>query len=277
MRSVEATWLWRAAMFGAVAIVLSGVVVAETRYSGPLRLVWLGWDGDRVGEHTHEPDGKVDHHFRLTLTLAPSPPQEMIFIALYDADDQGKPRNKHHWDSKERASSILGVETDGRQRNPGYASSLGHFSGTVVFDLFATDYGWWKQGSFVLVEVGLSNGQKLRHFIQLEPPENRLIGVWNVLCRNASPQAFEPMTLSDRFLMDVGANGRITGNFGGRPISGSVDQSGAARGTAGAGTDTITWQGTITKRGRNKPLTGKGDFTLHQTGQECFSGAWWSD
>lgn len=58
------------------------------------------------------------------------------------ADDQGKPRNKHHWDSKEREFSILGVETDGRQRNPGYASSLGHFSGTVVFDLFATDYGW---------------------------------------------------------------------------------------------------------------------------------------
>lgn len=84
MRSVEATWPWRAAMVGAVAIVLSGIVVAETRYSGPLRLVWLGWDVDRVGEHTHEPDGKVDHHFRLTLTLAPSPPQELIFIALYD-------------------------------------------------------------------------------------------------------------------------------------------------------------------------------------------------
>lgn len=129
----------------------------------------------------------------------------------------------------------------------------------------------------MLVEVGLSNGQKLRHFIQLEPPENRLIGVWNVLCLNASPQAFEPMTLSDRFFMDVGADGRITGNFGGRPIAGSVDQSGAARGTAGSGTDTITWQGTITKRGRNKLLTGKGDVTLHQTGQECFSGAWWSD
>lgn len=277
MRSEESRWPWRAAMLGAIAIVLSGVALAEARTADPLRLVWLGWDEDRVGEHTNEPDGKVDHHFRLTLTLDPSPPQEIVFIALYDADDQGKPRNTSHWDSKEREFSILGVETNGRQLNPSYVSSLGRFSGTVVFDLFAADYGWWKKGSFVLVEVGLANGQKLRHFIQLKPPETRLIGVWNVLCPNPSPEAFEPMTLSGRFFMDVGTDGRITGSFAGYLISGSVDQSGTASGTAGSGTDRITWQGTITKPGRNKPRTGKGYFDFHQTGQECVGGAWWSD
>jgi hypothetical protein len=277
MRSEELRRPWRTVLLGALATILSGAAITEARTADPLQLVWLGWDADRVGDHVNEPDGKVDHHFRLTLTLDPSPPQELVFIALYDADDQGKPRNTSHWDSKEQEFSILGVETDGRRLNPSYVSSLGRFSGTVVFDLFAADYGWWKKGSSVLVEVGLANGQKLQQLIQLKPPDNRLIGAWNVLCPSSSPEAFEPMTLSGSFFMDVGTDGRITGSFGDHPISGSVDQSGTASGTAGSGTDSITWQGTITKPGRNKPRTGRGDFKFHQAGQECFGGAWWSD
>lgn len=277
MSSAELRRPWRTVLLGAIAIILSGVAIAEARTADPLRLVWLGWDADRVGDHSNEPDGKVDHHFRLTLTLAPSPPQEIVFIALYDTDDQGKPKNASHWDSKEQEFSILGVETDGRRLNPSYVSSLGRFAGTVVFDLFAADHGWWKKGSFVLVEVGLANGQRLRHFTRLKPPENRLVGVWNVLCPNPSPEAFEPMTLSGRFFMDVGTDERITGSFGNYPISGSVDPSGTASGTAGSGTDSITWRGTITKPGQDKPRTGKGDFAFHQRGQDCFGGVWWSD
>jgi hypothetical protein len=156
--------------------------------------------------------------------------------------------------------------------------SLGQFSGAVVFDLFANDTGIWDKGRFALVEVNLADGQKLGHWTRLEPPEDRLIGQWNILCHNPSPQAFEPQTLSGRFYMDIQADGRITGRFRDMALSGTVDQSGTASGTAESGETAITWNGTIPKSGRNRLLQGKGNFKFQRGHQECFSdGHWWSD
>jgi len=241
------------------------------------RLAWQGSDADQVGHQTTDgqPDGRPDQHLRLSLML-PSP-QEIIAITLHDADDQGIPAS-FHWSSKDSAFPILGVTVDGRRLNPSHAPSLGQFSGAVVFDLFANDNGIWEKGRFVLVEVSLANGQKLGHWTQLEPPAGRLIGKWNILCNNSSPQAFEPLTLSGRFHMDVQPDGRITGRFWDMPLSGTVDQSGAASGTAESREFAITWNGTIPKPARHRPLQGKGNFKFQRGNQDCFSdGQWWSE
>jgi hypothetical protein len=243
-----------------------------------MQLVWYGWDADKVGRQTTDgqPDGSPDHHMRLSVTL--TSPQEVIAIAVYSADDQGISKDRMGWSSKDPESSILAVETGGHRLNPRHTPSLGRFSGTMVFDLFAADYGQWEKSRIVLVEIELTNGQKRGHWFRLEPPEGRLIGKWDILCDNPSPQAFEPRTLSGRFSMDVQADGRITGRFANMILTGSVNQSGAASGIAGSSTDSITWQGTITTLGRTNPLTGKGDFKFQRGNQECFSdGHWWSD
>lgn len=243
------------------------------------RLAWQGLDADKVGHETKDgqPDGRPDQHFRLFLTL--ESPQEIVSIALYATDDQGivTPQD-HHWSSRDAEFSILGVETEGRRLNQSHVSSLGQFSGNIVFDLFTADYGRWDVGNFALVEVNLADGRKLGHWTQLQPPEGRLIGKWHILCNSSSPQAFEPQTLSGRFYMDVQADGRITGRFLDMMLSGTVDQSGAASGTAESSEATLTWNGTIPKPGRNRPLKGKGNFKFQRGHQDCFSdGQWWSE
>lgn len=243
------------------------------------RLAWQGLDADKVGhENTDgQPDGRPDQHLRLSLTL--DSPQEIVSIALHHTDDQGivKPQNQH-WSSRDAQFPVLGVETNGRRLNQSHAPSLGQFSGNVAFDLFAADYGNWEVGSFVLVEVNLADGRKLGHWTQLTPPAGRLIGKWNILCNNSSPQAFEPITLSGRFHMDVQPDSRITGRFREMLLSGTVDQSGAASGTAASSDTAITWSGTIPKPGRNRPLKGNGNFKFERGHQDCFSsGQWWSE
>ena len=243
-----------------------------------IQLVWYGWDTDKVGRQTTDgqPDGSPDQHMRLSVTL--TSPQEVIAIAVYSADDQGIAKDRPGWSSKDPESSILAVETAGHRLNPSHTPSLGRFSGIVVFDLFAADYGQWEKGSVVLVEIELTNGQKRGHWFRLEPPEGRLIGKWHILCDNPSPQAFEPRTLSGRFYMDVQTNGRITGRFANMALTGSVNQSGAASGTAESGEAAITWNGTIPQPVRNRLLKGKGNFKFQRGNQACFSdGHWWSD
>lgn len=243
------------------------------------RLTWQGLDADKVGPETTagQPDGRLDQHFRLFLALASS--QEIDSIALYDTDDQGivTPQSSHA-SSRDAAFPLLGVEIAGRRLNHSHVPSLGPFAGNVVFDLFAADHGRWDVGNFALVEVNLADGRKLGHWTQLQPPEGRLIGKWNILCNSSSPQAFEPLTMSGRFHMDMQADGRITGRFRDMPLLGTVNQSGMASGTAASGETALTWTGTIAQPGRNRPLQGKGNFKFERGHQECFSaGHWWSD
>jgi hypothetical protein len=78
--------------------------------------------------------------------------------------------------------------------------------------------------------------------------------------------------------MDVQANGRIIGRFVNMTFTGSVNQAGAASGTAESGEGAITWNGTIPKPVRTRPLKEKGDFKFQRGNQECFSdGQWWSE
>ena len=78
--------------------------------------------------------------------------------------------------------------------------------------------------------------------------------------------------------MDVEPSGRITGIFGGQKLSGSIDKSGAASGTAGVGEEAITWTGTVAKPSPKRPLKGRGGFKFQRPNHECFSdGQWWSD
>ncbi len=159
-----------------------------------------------------------------------------------------------------------------------FTLNLAFTSGTVVFDLFANDNGVWKKGRFALIEVSLANGQKLGHWTQLEPPEDRLIGQWNILCQSSSLQAFEPQTLSGSFYIDVEPDGRITGIFGSQKLSGTIDKAGAASGTAGVGEEAVTWTRTITRLSRKQPLKGRGGFKFQRANHQCFSdGQWWSE
>lgn len=240
-----------------------------------VRLVWLGWDADRVGHGPQgEPDGKFDHHFRLTLVLGSA--REVRSIALFKADDRGRVVEQHHWASAEADSEILGVEHDGRRLNPRHVPSLGRFRGTVVFDLFAGDLGGFDVGDHGLVEVAMDDGRALRQTVALVPPEGRLIGQWNALCPAESPQTFEPMTISGRFYVDLAADGRITGRFGDAVVTGRLDSSGVVSGSGIAATETIMWRGTITPASRGRRLAGKGDLTLQIKERPCLGGSWWS-
>jgi hypothetical protein len=101
---------------------------------------WLGWDADRVGRGKESaPDGVLDHHFRLTLDF--TAPQEVIGIAVFQADDRGVATERLHWNSADSAQELLAVERDGKLLNRGHVASLGRFSGPTQLDLYSNDLG----------------------------------------------------------------------------------------------------------------------------------------
>ncbi|HEX5760061.1 MAG TPA: PAN domain-containing protein [Thermoanaerobaculia bacterium] len=236
-------------------------------------LQWLGWDADEVGRQGGGPDGAPDH--RLRLSMDPKAAQDVVAITLQMSDEQGIPADDLVWSTRHGADPFLAAKQDGRRLNAAAAPRLGRFTGPVVLDLFAHDIGQWQVDQHLLVRVTLAGGRELVRWTRLEPPPDRLLGIWQMHCPSSSPEAFEPMTLSGRLQLVRQADGGLSGFFGALPLTGKLDPSGEARGTAAAGEESVTWEGRLTAAARGKPLRGSGTFRFLRTAAACSGDGVW--
>jgi hypothetical protein len=116
--------------------------------------------GDHVGRGSVSvPDGVRDAHFRLTLTV--SSPTSVTDILLRTADQNGQPCCGQIWNTTVDSYWILGVYRDSSRLNPSDANISDPVSGTVVYDLFANDSGYFKDGQPYLVTVTLAGGTQV--------------------------------------------------------------------------------------------------------------------
>jgi hypothetical protein len=127
---------------------------------------WVGKGSDRVGDWGRgTPDGRPDGHFQVRLNIPGQ--REVQSIAVYSSDASGNPVGGQVWHSRETRWWMLGVFRGGRQLNQSHISTLGPYSGQVLFDLFCNDSGWFKEGQHFLVEVTFGDGNKVRSVVRL--------------------------------------------------------------------------------------------------------------
>jgi Domain of unknown function (DUF6777)/Protein kinase domain len=116
--------------------------------------------GDQVGRgDVATPDGTRDAHFRVTIDAGAG--ATVTDILLQTADDAGKPCCGQFWDTTVNSYWILGVSRDGTRLNPTDRNISDHVTGTVTYDLYANDSGYFKTGQNYIVTVTLSDGRKL--------------------------------------------------------------------------------------------------------------------
>ena len=239
-----------------------------------LQLQWLGWDADQVGKGpaADKPDGAPDHRFTLQVRL-PSM-QEVVAIALAAPGDGGV-----RWSSSGAPAEYLAVELDGQRLNyqGPRGPSLGEHTGKKAFDLYAHDIGQLGAGGTMIAEITLADRRRISHQVELEPPPDRLLGIWQMHCPNNAPHAFEPWTLSGRVQMLLHPDGSLTGFWGAMPLVGKLGEGGAVSGTAARDGERVTWKGELERVRPGRPLRGRGSFEFTETKDACVaSGSWGS-
>lgn len=134
--------------------------------SGSLPFEFLDQNSDYVGEWGNaHPDGRKDGHFTVTLDLGSG--ETLQSLAVYSSDASGNPQGGQVWHSANSSYWILGVFHNGSQLIQSHVPTLGRFSGTVRFDLYCNDSGWFKPGQYFMVEAVLGNGSKWRGVTRL--------------------------------------------------------------------------------------------------------------
>lgn len=250
----------------------------QQRATPSLALEWLGWDADKVGKdpQPQAPDGAPDHHLRLTLALASA--QEIAAIELGEADGYGGPAEDGlRWSTQDEGAEYLAAEVDGRRLNSAAAAPLGSHAEDAMFDLYAHDIGQWNAQTSVVAAVLLADGRRLAHVFTLEPPPDRLLGLWQMHCANPAPEAFEPMTISGLLQLNLQPDDSITGYFGTLPLHGKLDVSGRVAGSAEDSTARVVWQGQLDKPERGNSLRGSGGFKFERAQAGCLGEGVWSN
>jgi len=187
-----------------------------------LALELLGRDADRVSAAgTAEPDGYTDVHFRVKVEFPE--PTTIRSITLQRPGDGDRPDGDLVYGTRDSEGELLLAERDGERMNEGFTDRLLTIDREGTLDLYVDDNGTLDVGSRVLVEIALEDGSVVRQAFTLAPPQNRLLGIWQVHCDPGSPDAFEPMTLSGRLWIDLGEDGSATGGLNGIPLAGTVD------------------------------------------------------
>jgi hypothetical protein len=130
---------------------------------------WIDENADKVGTWDNgNPDGSMDGHFRIDLSLPG--PTEIKTILLFTADENANPVGGQFWDTAATNYYILGVFDQGTQLNNNHVTSLGTFSGDMQFDLYAADSGWFEKGNWFGVEVTLGDGTKITRLTSIGEP-----------------------------------------------------------------------------------------------------------
>ena len=126
--------------------------------SGQASLAWKGTTEDKVSPGA-ESDGTPDGHFSLTLDVSGT--KTVTGILLASADSSGNDAGGQYWDTDPNGYWVLGVEQPaGNRLNPTDESISKTVSGKTVFELYASDSGYFNSGQYFKVIVTYSDGSK---------------------------------------------------------------------------------------------------------------------
>jgi len=149
--------LRRAAIVTVVAVAGVGSTSAATgQRSATVQLAYVDKASDKVGSGSvAKPDGSPDGHFRLTVTANAT----ITGITLRTADASGKPCCGQTWNTVPNDGLwILGVFRSGRRLNPVDAAISDPVAGTVTYDLYGSDSGFFQPDQHFVVSVTFASG-----------------------------------------------------------------------------------------------------------------------
>lgn len=270
----DSPWRPRLAWILFLALV---VAIASPAVAGQsIALELLGRDADRVSRaETAEPDGYTDVHFRVKVQFPH--PVTIRSIDLHRAGEGDRPVDDYGYGTVDPAEELLLVERAGERVNEGFTSRLTEIDREATLDLYIGDNGTLDVGSRVLVEIALEDGGTLRRAFTVGPAAGRLLGEWNVHCDASSLTAFEPMTLSGRLWLDLGEDGRVTGEVNGIPLTGTATGD-SIRVTGESPQGRASLWGELTRpRGRSGRPGASGWLEYQPTDLRCGSGPWSTD
>jgi hypothetical protein len=145
---------WSGTRKSGPATVSTGVKSA----AGSGSLIWKGTTEDKVSPGPDK-DGTPDGHF--TLTLDVSGTKTVTSILLESADSSGNEAGGQYWDTDPNYYWVLGVEQPaGTRLNPTDKSITKTISGKTVFELYASDSGYFNSGQYFKAIVTYSDGSK---------------------------------------------------------------------------------------------------------------------
>ncbi|MBI1744239.1 hypothetical protein HYR54_14390 [Candidatus Acetothermia bacterium] len=117
---------------------------------------YIGFGEDKVGDSTHQPDGKGDGHFRLQLNRLNN--AKLTLLKLETVDDNGQPAFGQVWDTDPNQYGILGIENQkGQKLNP-TDKAIAISVAKNTFELFANDTGYFNAGQRFLITAVFADG-----------------------------------------------------------------------------------------------------------------------
>lgn len=144
-------------VLAAVAVPLAGAAAGHRAATVGLR--YVDRTSDKVGTGSRAtPDGSPDGHFRLTVTAQ----GRVTAITLRTTDASGKPCCGQIWNTVPRDPWwILGVFRNGKQINAVDANISDPVAGTVTYDIYGANSGYFNAGQRFIVTVDFANGSCL--------------------------------------------------------------------------------------------------------------------
>jgi hypothetical protein len=144
--------LRRAVIVTVVAVAGVGPTSAATgQKSATVQLAYVDKASDKVGSGSvAKPDGSPDGHFRLTVTANAT----ITAITLRTADASGTPCCGQTWNTVPNDGLwILGVFRNGRRLNPVDEAISDRVAGTVTYDIYGSDSGFFQPSQHFVVSV----------------------------------------------------------------------------------------------------------------------------
>jgi hypothetical protein len=149
--------LRRAAIVAVVAVLGVGPGSAATGQRGAtVQLAYVDKTSDKVGSGSDaKPDGSPDGHFRLTVTANAT----ITAITLRTADASGAPCCGQTWNTVPNDGLwILGVFRNGKRLNPVDEAISDPVAGTVTYDIYGSDSGFFQPSQHFVASVTFGSG-----------------------------------------------------------------------------------------------------------------------
>jgi hypothetical protein len=151
-----------------------------------VQLSFLDKASDKVGPGSQAtPDGRPDGHFQVTVTANDT----VTAIDLRTADANGKPCCGQVWNTVPNDGFwILGVFRGGTQLNPVDENISDPVAGSVTYDVYGSDSGFFNAGQRFVVSVSFASGSCVAALAQIGGPSTA-----GGTCSGGSSQPF-PVT-----------------------------------------------------------------------------------